>query len=83
MKKLIAIAFVVTVAALPRPAAAYTASDQAACQDDAFRVCSHAIPDERRVKACLISNMRRLSPQCRRVFQRSRRGEMSSPMAVN
>jgi hypothetical protein len=77
MLKLTALAFVLTVAALPTsPAAAYTAADQAACQDDAFRLCNNAIPDERRVRACLVANMRRLSPQCRRAFQRGRRGEL-------
>jgi hypothetical protein len=80
MHKLIALAFILTVTALPAgPAAAYTAADQAACQDDAFRVCNHAIPDERRVRACLVANMRRLSPQCRRAFHRGRRGELVSP----
>jgi hypothetical protein len=77
MKKLIALAFVLAMTALPSgPAAAYNSNDQAACQDDAFRVCNHAIPDERRVKACLLANMRRLSPQCRRAFSKGRRGEL-------
>ena len=80
MKKLFALAFVLALTALPGgPAAAYTAADQAACQDDAFRVCNHAIPDERRVRACLVANMRRLSPQCRRAFSRGRRGDLMSP----
>jgi hypothetical protein len=75
MQKLIAIAFVLTVIVLaaPAPASAYTQEEQAACQDDAFRLCGQAIPDEQRVKACLIANMRRLSPTCRRLFQRGRR----------
>ena len=75
MQKLIAIAFVLTVIVFsaPAPAAAYTQDEQMACQDDAFRLCGQAIPDEQRVKACLIANMRRLSPACRRVFSRGRR----------
>jgi hypothetical protein len=75
MQKLIAIAFVLTVIVFlsPASAAAYTQEEQAACQDDAFRLCGQAIPDEQRVKACLIANMRRLSPTCRRLFQRGRR----------
>ena len=79
MQKLIAIAFVLTVVILAGPASAYTQEEQQACQDDAFRLCGQLIPDEQRVKACLISNMRRLSPQCRRQFQRGRRSEAQSP----
>jgi hypothetical protein len=73
MPKLIAIAFGLTVIGFSAPTSAYTQEEQQACQDDAFRLCNHAIPDEQRVKACLISNMRRLSPQCRRLFNRGRR----------
>ncbi len=73
MQKLIAFAFLVTVAAFAAPASAATAEEQAACQDDAFRVCGNAIPDEQRVKACMIANVRKLSPGCRRFFVRPRR----------
>jgi hypothetical protein len=76
MQKRIAIAFALTVVAFSAPspasAAAYTQEEQMACQDDAFRLCGQAIPDEQRVKACLIANMRRLSPSCRRMFRRGR-----------
>jgi len=75
MKKLIALAFILTVIAFsaPAPTQAYTQEEQQACQDDAFRLCGQFIPDEQRVKACLIGNMSRLSPACRRMFQRGRR----------
>jgi hypothetical protein len=73
MQKFIVIAFISTVAMLSAPASAYTQEEQAACQDDAFRVCGHAIPDEQRVKACMIANIRKLTPGCRRVMARSRR----------
>jgi hypothetical protein len=73
MQKLALIAFVLTVATLSAPASAFTQEEQQACQDDAFRLCSQAIPDEQRVKACFIANMRKLSPGCRKVFQRPRR----------
>lgn len=75
MRTLIATAFVLTGFALlsPSPASAYTATEQQACQNDAFRLCGDAIPDERRVKACLIAKMRRLSPPCKRMFRRGRR----------
>jgi len=44
-----------------------------ACQDDAFRFCEKAIPDEQRVKNCLVANMRKLSPACHAMFQRAQR----------
>ena len=74
MQKLVAIAFVLTVIAFSAPASApahaYTEEERQACEADAFRLCNHAIPDEQRVKACLIANMSRLSPACRRMFRR-------------
>jgi hypothetical protein len=75
MGKLIASAFVLALLAMaPAPAsAAYTAEQQAACQDDAFRLCGDAIPDEGRVRACMVRKMRQLSPRCRRMFQGGRR----------
>ena len=75
MQKLVAIAFIlaVIVFASPAPAQNYTQEEQMSCQDDAFKLCGHVIPDEQRVKACLIANMSRLSPACRRMFQRPRR----------
>jgi hypothetical protein len=72
MQKLLAIAFVLPALSLGTPASAYTQEEQIACQGDAFQFCGDAIPDEQRVKACLIANLRRVSPACRRVFNRSR-----------
>ena len=73
MQKMIALAFVLTVIGLSAPASAYTQEEQMACQDDAFRLCQNAMPDEQRVKACLITNMRKLSPACHAMFQRGQR----------
>ncbi len=73
MRKLVAFAFVVTTIVLCTPAYAQTPEEEQACTPDAFRLCEDAIPDRERVKACLIANMRRLSPECRQVFQRGRR----------
>jgi hypothetical protein len=75
MTRLIAIAFVLTVIAFtaPAPSQAYTQEEQAACQDDAFRVCGEFVPDEQRVKACMLRNISKLSPRCRRMFQRGKR----------
>jgi len=47
------------------PAAAETAEARAACTHDAFRLCSDAMPDVGRTKACLMKNRRNLSPLCR------------------
>jgi hypothetical protein len=41
---------------------------QAACQDDAFRLCSATIPDRERTLACLIHNKDGLSSACRTVL---------------
>jgi hypothetical protein len=49
-----------------RPAAAETARE--ACTHDAFRLCSDAMPDVGRTKACLAKNRRSLSPLCRAAF---------------
>jgi len=49
-----------------QPAAAETARE--ACTHDAFRLCSDAIPDVGRTKACLAKNRSGLSPLCRAAF---------------
>ena len=67
------IGFVLTLSILSGPAGAYTEDQRAACQDDAFRLCASAIPDEQRVKACMVANMQRLSPACRRMFRPGQR----------
>ena len=73
MQKMIALAFVMTLIGLSGPASAYTQEEQMACQNDAYRLCQNAIPDEQRVKVCLIANMRKLSPACHAMFQRAQR----------
>ena len=52
-------------------AAAQTSEEQAACQDDAFRLCSQTIPDRERTFQCMITNKDVLSPGCRAVIARS------------
>jgi hypothetical protein len=52
-------------------AAAQTSEEQAACQDDAFRLCSQTIPDRERTFQCMIANRDVLSPGCRAVVARS------------
>jgi hypothetical protein len=48
------------------PARAQTARE--ACTQDAFRLCSDAMPDVERTKACLARNRSSLSPLCRTAF---------------
>jgi hypothetical protein len=51
-------------------AIAQTADEQAVCKDDAFRVCSHTIPDRDRTFQCMVANKDALSPGCRTVMAR-------------
>jgi hypothetical protein len=53
-----------------RPAAAETARE--ACTHDAFRLCSDAMPDVERTKACLARNRSGLSPLCKAAFASTR-----------
>jgi hypothetical protein len=55
-----------TVAAPVRPDAAETARE--ACTHDAFRLCSDAMPDVARTKACLFRHRPSLSPACKAAF---------------
>jgi len=65
------LALVVAFAVLaPVAAKAESQEDQFACMNDAFSVCSYAIPDRDRVAACLSANINRISPQCRAVMVR-------------
>jgi hypothetical protein len=51
-------------------ASAQSADEQAICKDDAFRICSHTIPDRERTFQCMIQNKDALSPGCRSVMAR-------------
>lgn len=46
------------------------AQQQAACEDDAYRLCPDEIPDEARVANCMARQKARLSPSCRAFFGR-------------
>ena len=53
----------------PTPAAAQgTPAQRAACEQDAFRLCSQFIPDEGSTANCLRRKRMSLSPACRAVF---------------
>jgi len=53
---------------MPATGWAYTADEQQACSDDAFRLCSAEIPDVPRVTACMVRRQAELSPGCRVYF---------------
>jgi hypothetical protein len=73
MRKTIGLVFTLGILAVPYAAQAEaTHAERQACQQDAFRVCSHAIPDRDQVRSCLRQNMRRISSLCRGALQRSR-----------
>jgi hypothetical protein len=49
------------------------AQQQAACEDDAYRLCPNEVPDEELVRNCLARQKARLSPACRAQFATSPR----------
>ncbi|MGZ3651075.1 MAG: hypothetical protein ACXVB9_03440 [Bdellovibrionota bacterium] len=38
------------------------------CTNDAFKFCSAFIPDEAKIQACLLKNVAKLSPDCKKCF---------------
>ena len=46
---------------------------QAACEDDAYRLCPDEVPDEARVASCMARQKTKLSPGCRAMFTPSPR----------
>ena len=77
MRKLIAVAFVLTVAA-PVPAIAYTQADIDACTSDAMKFCQQAFPSKGKIVLCLVKNRSKLDAACTLAFNRVR-----SEMAEN
>ena len=71
MRKLIAVAFMLTIAAT-LPAVAYTQADIDACTPDAMRFCQQAFPSQSRVVLCLVKNKRQLNAACTMAFNRAR-----------
>ncbi|MBO0734490.1 MAG: hypothetical protein J2P49_09285 [Methylocapsa sp.] len=79
MKFKLALAFTAFSVLLTAPAMSQSREQaQAACQDDAFRLCPNDVPDEARIRSCLSQHMGSLSPACRAQFKgghhRRRRG---------
>jgi hypothetical protein len=70
-------ALALAVLFLSIPASAFAQPDlraqqQAACEDDAYRLCPDEIPDEARVANCMARQRARLSPACRAMFDPAR-----------
>ena len=69
------------ILALPNVASARLRSDrdrlraeaEHACYGDAQRLCSDAIPDEARIKACMEAKRAQLSPACGKFFSHGAR----------
>ena len=75
MRKMLGLFFVLGILMLPSVARAEaTSAERWACQQDAFKVCGHAIPDRDRVRSCLHQNIRRISSLCRGALRRASRG---------
>jgi hypothetical protein len=54
----------------PTPAGAATRAEaEAACTPDALKFCSKQIPDERKVRSCLVKNRKQLSTACAEIFK--------------
>jgi hypothetical protein len=49
------------------------AQQQAACEDDAYRLCPNEVPDEALIANCLARQKASLSPACRAQFTSSPR----------
>lgn len=67
--------------AQPGAANAYTAEQQQACTNDAFRLCSSEIPDVDRVTACMLQHKSELTPECRVQFGPEPREAANAPSA--
>jgi hypothetical protein len=62
-------AFSLMVMLAPSPVAAQgTPQQRAACEDEARFLCSNYIPDQDQITACMVRNVRSLSPRCRAMF---------------
>jgi len=71
-----AVALVVLLLSMTSPALGQSglrAEQQAACEDDAYRLCPDEIPDEARVASCMRRQKAKLSPGCRAMFTPSPR----------
>ena len=69
MQNRIALAAAFTIV-LSTSAFAQTSEEQNLCMNDAFRVCSHTIPDRGRTVTCMVQNKSQLSAPCQMVMDK-------------
>jgi hypothetical protein len=77
----LALAFVLSLSALPTSSFAFSPEAQQMCTGDAFRLCSSEIPDIPRVTACMQRQRAKLSAGCRMVMDRDQ-GQQSNKVAA-
>jgi Cysteine rich repeat len=76
-----ALALAVVSAFMASPALSQSdlrSKQQAACEDDAYRLCPDEVPDEAQITSCLERQKSRLSPACRAMFKPSPRHRAGS-----
>jgi hypothetical protein len=66
----LALALALTAGMLSTAAIAQSSEEQNLCMNDAFRVCSHTIPDRGRTVACMVENKSKLSGPCQMVMDK-------------
>ena len=72
------LAVALTLSILPNAGHAYTQEEQAACQPDAFRLCSSEIPNIPKITACMIKHRADLSDGCRAVMDKDKAQKSST-----
>lgn len=65
---LTALTVAVTLGPVQGASAATRDQQKAACQGDAIRLCTFAIPNEAKITACMKKKLDQLSPKCRAMF---------------
>jgi hypothetical protein len=68
MRPAVVVASLFLLAAAPAFAQG-TAQERSACEGDAFKFCSHDIPNIPKIEACLENNMSKLTPACQEEFR--------------
>lgn len=70
MRIRLALALAFTAGMISTAAVAQSSEEQNLCMNDAFRVCSHTIPDRGRTVACMVENKSKLSSPCQMVMDK-------------
>jgi hypothetical protein len=65
------IVVLVTAPLVGKSQAQGTPEQRWASEQDAFRVCGNEIPNVPRITACMVKNIKKLSPACRAQFKQT------------